>query len=292
MRVAGRDPRARDGLELLTRSGMLLRLMAWQFTRGLVPSARLPPTLARRRRQAALAATVIVGLTACFPTPAPQHAVWAPGVRLDVPMAPLPGLARQEAEPDADEASGTSLSWPGLLGGRIGYGNRRVRGAVGAHVGLTLYGDASLAVRLAQAGRMYVALAGEVGVGAAGLSSAAVTNLGQMIGVDDLDGAFTWARLRPLISRGPRSPTARGDIFTLGGVLGTFAGVRELGFSLGYIKSTYDRGRYHDGEPYENRDDRKGGGFDIYVLWHGEASRPSILLTLNLFLGWTKDTDE
>ncbi len=257
------------------------------------PPPAAPHALPRRRGPgpAAPASSVLAALAACFPTPAPQHAVWAPGVRVDVPVSPLPALAHHAEDPDDDEAAGFGVTWPGLVGGRMGYGNRRVRAAVGVYVGLTIYGDASLALRVAQAGRLHLALAGEAGVGGAGASSAAVTTLTKITGVEELDGAFTWARFRPLISHGPRSPAGRGNVFTLGGVYGTFAGVREQGFSVGYLRSTYERGRRHGGDPYESPEERWGGGFDLYALWHGDASGPSVLLTINGFFGRTGDTD-
>ena len=65
----------------------------------------------------------------------------------------------------------------------------------------------------------------------------------------------------------------------------------EQGFSVGYLRSTYERGRRHGGDPYESPEERWGGGFDLYALWHGDASGPSVLLTINGFFGRTGDTD-
>lgn len=240
------------------------------------------------RVPACLALACAVALAACFPTPTPQHAVWTPGPRADVVVAPLPAVSHQPAR--GRDPAGFGLTWPGLLGGRFGTGTRRVRGALGAYVGLALYGDASLAVRVAQAGRLHLAVVGEGGGGVAVLAAEAI--LARMLGMDSLDGAFGWWRARPLVSWGPRDPAAGGPVLTVGGLYGELAGVREFGVSIGVLGLGKAAGAVE--LLTENPDDYKrmkvrsvgvsrssGGGADLYVLWHGDDRRPAVLLAFS-----------
>lgn len=224
--------------------------------------------------------------------------MWAPGVKVDVVAAPLPGLGHRQPT-EADEAGGAGVTWPGLIGGRFGTGTRRVRWGIGAYVGLALYGDASLAVRLAQVGRLHVALAAEGGAGAAVL--AAESTLEDMLGKESLGGSFAWWRARPLMSWGPRGDVlAGGLVVTVGGIYGELAGVREVGASLGLLElgrlverdvTIDDNEGQSSRASYRQVDVARGsgGGADLYVLWHGDDHRPAILLAFSgYFAGWRR----
>lgn len=228
-------------------------------------------------------------LGACFPTPPPQHAVWSPGLKVDIVGAPLPALGHRAATADGEPAA-PGVTWPGLLGGRFGTGTRRVRWAIGAYVGLALYGDASLSLRVAQWGCFHTAMAIEGGAGAAALSAA--ETLAQMLAKDSMDGAFGGWRARPLVSWGPREAGHRRTVLTVGGLYGQLAGVREVGASLELLvpareTTTSTAVDENEGQSSRSRlttarvDRGHGMGLDLYLLWHGEDSHPAALLTVS-----------
>lgn len=103
---------------------------------------------------------LLVAAPGCLPAPTPQHAVWRSGYEYGGQVAPVPAVA-----PKIDEGGelGVGPNWPGLIGGRGGYATSRVRATVGAFVGMSVYGDASLAVRLVSSGRVHAAVAVEGG---------------------------------------------------------------------------------------------------------------------------------
>jgi len=235
------------------------------------------------RRYLGLLATfaLLSATTACFPTPSAQHAVWRRGRFVEGQFGPLPAVGPHVAESGETR---TGISWPGLGGGRFGYGTDRFRAGIGAFIGLALYGDASLTVRLLRVGRVHTAIAAEGGYGAAALTSAAV--LGDLVGEPELSGAFGWGRLRPLVTIGPSATSGRG--LTLGGSYGSFAGVRERGFSIGGLflggASGNTRVEKVGAKSWLRSETVEWGAFsvDVNVLWHGELSTPTVLLTLSV----------
>lgn len=239
--------------------------------------------------RAAIVAFACGQLVACFPTPPPQHAVWSPGLKVDIVGAPLPALGHRAATADGEPAA-PGITWPGLLGGRFGTGNQRVRWAVGAYIGLALYGDASLAVRVGQLGRFHAAMAIEGGAGAAALTASAT--LAEMLAKESMEGAFGWWRARPLVSWGPREAGDGRTVLTVGGLYGELAGVREVGASLGLLVPARETSTsvVIDENEYQSSKSRlttarvargNGMGLDLYVLWHGEDPHPAVLLTLS-----------
>lgn len=232
--------------------------------------------------------TSVVALAACFPTPTPQHAVWHEGRRLEIQGAPLPLGLGPYLDDDGEE--GVSASWPGLLGGRVGHGTRRLRGTVGAFIGMTLYGDASLTLRLVQLGRVHTAIAVEGGAGGALLTASQV--LGDLVGENELSGVFTWGRVRPMVTFARADAMdAGGSAFTLAGSYGTFAGVREVGGSIGFLflGKPDDYTRRDSLDTFHTRESRvvdwDAGGVSLDVLWHGERSAPTALLSFHWAFG-------